>query len=356
MNKYEVVFDMRKNKILFVFKRCEYNDNKVSAIENLSFLSIISFVIIISLKLIVENSDEESSDVNSPKDTRKKSTSIFKTFKEKMIQKLDLLNIVEIDISIYYHLTRSKENKFFSLTINEIYDIFIKSFEILSSVKRDNRISVNDSCLCNSKIKYKKCCESYIFKNSQINNIKILTSQKMLSKFSIDYYNYVNVFDRSQTNILSSYRFYDHKLKFVEKADKNALFKSRIYSILKHKFEQVKKYLNEHLKKEFIVSSYTSFASFVLFAEKSNERLRFCVDYRKLNVIIKRNRYFILLIDEVLARIQGCKYLTRLNIITVFNKLRMHSDNENFITFVISLKVYKYRILSFELTNESVIY
>ena len=113
-----------------------------------------------------------------------------------MIQKSNLLNIVEINVSIYYYLIRSKENKLFSLTMNKIYDIFIKSFEILSSMKRDNRISINDSYSYNFKIKYKKCYESYISKNSQINNIEILTSQKMLNKFSIDYYNYVNVFDR----------------------------------------------------------------------------------------------------------------------------------------------------------------
>ena len=188
---------MRKNKILFIFKRCEYNDNKVLITENLSFLSIISSIIIISLKSTVENSNEESSDVNPSKDTRKKSTSTLKTLKKKKIQKSDLLDIVEIDISIYYHLTRSKENKLFFLIMNEVYNTLIKSFEILSSMKRDSRISVNDSCLCNFKIKYKKCCESYISKNPQINNIKILISQKVLSKFSIDYHNYANVFDRS---------------------------------------------------------------------------------------------------------------------------------------------------------------
>ena len=102
---------------------------------------------------------------------------------------------------------------------------------------------------------------------------------------------------------MSSYRFYDHKLKFIEEANKNTLFKNRIYSISKHKFEQVKKYLNEHLKKEFIVSNHISFASSILFAEKPNEELRFYVDYKKLNVIIKRNRYFISLINEILIRI-----------------------------------------------------
>ena len=145
-------------------------------------------------------------------------------------------------------------------------------------------------------------------------------------------------------------------MKFVEEANKNALFKNRIYSISEHKFKQVKKYLNEHLKKKIIVSNHASFASFVLFIKKPNEKLRFCVDYRKLNVIIKRNRYFILLINEILIRIQDCKYFIRLNIIIAFNKLRMHSNNKNFIIFVISLEAYKYRVLSFELTNESTIY
>ena len=114
--------------------------------------------------------------------------------------------------------------------------------------------------------------------------------------------------------------------------------------------------MNEHLKKRFIIFNYTSFALFVLFVEKSNDELRFCVNYRKLNVIIKRNRYFILLIDEILIRIQDCKYLTRLNIITAFNKLRMHLNNKNFITFVTFLETYKYRVLSFELINGPIIY
>ena len=125
----------------------------------------------------------------------------------------------------------------------------------------------------------------------------------MLNKLSINYYNYMNVFDKSQTNILSSHRFYDHKLKFAKKTNKNILFKNRIYLILDYKFEQIKKYLNEHLKKKFVILNYALFALFVLFAKKLNKELRFYVNYRKLNAVIKRNRYFISLIDEVLIRI-----------------------------------------------------
>ena len=59
----------------------------------------------------------------------------------------------------------------------------------------------------------------------------------MLNKLFINYYNYANVFDKSQANILFSHRFYNYKLKFTKRANKNTLFKNRIYLILNHKFK-----------------------------------------------------------------------------------------------------------------------
>ena len=47
MNKYEVVFDILKDKMLFIFKRYKYNDNKTLTFKNLSFLSKTLFIVII---------------------------------------------------------------------------------------------------------------------------------------------------------------------------------------------------------------------------------------------------------------------------------------------------------------------
>ena len=120
----------------------------------------------------------------------------MKALKEIKIKKLDFINIIKMDVLIYYYLTRNKENKLFSLIMNKIYDIFIKFLDVLLRMKQDNRISINKSCSCGFEIKYKRCYKSYILKNTQINNIKILTSQKIFNKFFIDYYNYANVFNK----------------------------------------------------------------------------------------------------------------------------------------------------------------
>jgi len=122
--------------------------------------------------------------------------------------------------------------------------------------------------------------------------------------------------------------------------------------MLTHKLLETKKYLKKNLKKNFISSSSTFFASLVLFVAKPNEELRFYVDYRKLNALTCRNQYSISLIKKTLARVMNCKYLIKLNIIVAFNKLRMHSNNKNYITFVIFMKVYKYYVLLFDLINE----
>ncbi len=123
-----------------------------------------------------------------------------------------------------------------------------------------------------------------------------------------------------------------------------------------YKLQKMKNYLIEHLNKNFISFSLISYASLILFIEKKDDSLRFCVDYRKLNALIKWDHYLLLLIDETLARIQDSKYLTRLNIIVIFNKLRMHLKSEDLTIFITSFDFYKYYVMSFELINDSTFY
>ncbi len=54
-----------------------------------------------------------------------------------------------------------------------------------------------------------------------------------------------------------------------------------------YKLQKVKEYLNENLFKDFIIFSKAAYSSPVLFTQKVNEDLRFCIDYCKLNAIIK---------------------------------------------------------------------
>ncbi len=122
------------------------------------------------------------------------------------------------------------------------------------------------------------------------------------------------------------------------------------------KLLKVKKYLNENLLKKFITFSQTFYFFLILFILKANEDLQFYMNYWKLNVIFKRNKYSLSLINEIIDKIVSCKHLIRLNIISAFNKLQMLFNNENYITFITALEAYKYKMLSFKLINESIFF
>ncbi len=154
-------------------------------------------------------------------------------------------------------------------------------------------------------------------------------------------------------NQLSSHHIYDHKIELI---DEKTFLRSRLYQMFNHKLQKIKKYLIEHLNKEFIFFSFASNVSLILFTEKKDESLHFCINYRKLNALIKWNHYSLLLIDKTLAHIQESKYLTWLNIIVAFNKLQMHSDNEDLTIFIIFFNSYKYHVMLFELINELTFY
>lgn len=144
-------------------------------------------------------------------------------------------------------------------------------------------------------------------------------------------------------NQLPPHRFCDAKVKFNKPDQEKNLPRSRIYPLSPHKLQKVKEYLDEQLQKGFIVPSQAPFLSPVPFAERANGGLRFCVDYRGLNQFTRKNKYPISLVNEVLGRVQGCEYLTRLGIVAAFSRIRMHPESEDYTTCITPLGAYKFR-------------
>jgi len=243
-----------------------------------------------------------------------------------MIQK-ESFSIWSINIASFKTLlNRSKKNQ------TEVFALFMKNI--------NKEITYNTQCNLNAL--------NIFFVKKTTQNLKAI-KVKLFS----EYHDFLDIFNRVQLNKLSSHRFYDHKIELISDSTSS---RCQVYQMFSIKLLKVKKYLNENLSKKFITLSQTLYFFSVLFALKANEDFRFCMNYQKLNVIFKRNKYSLLLINEIIDKIVSYKHLTRLNIISTFNKLQMHLDNENYIIFITALEAYKYKMLSFELTNESIFF
>ena len=115
--------------------------------------------------------------------------------------------------------------------------------------------------------------------------------------------------------------------------------------------EVVKKYLVNNLDKGFIMPSQALYTAPVLFVKKPDSSLYFCIDFRKLNLLTKKDQYLLPLINETLARIRRTKLFTKLDIWQAFYQIRIYPDSEELTTFRTWFGMYKYKVLPFRLTN-----
>ncbi len=322
MNKIKVTIDMRNDRLQFSSFEAHI---KASIKAHSTSLSVLKKIAIEQKSLIL--------------------TQILKRFTSSVVTRLSEKS------SSFSKIVKSSNSVNFASSFDSMNIAMIEAAAYISLVKRSN---VTTFAIIITKID--RLLKTARNKSEDV-NLQELSHEEILkevkAKLSLKYSDYLDVFDRAMTDQLLSHRFYDHKIELI---DERTSSRSHLYHMSDYKLQKMKNYLIEHLNKGFISSSSTSYASLILFIEKKDDSLRFCVDYRKLNALIKRNRYLLLLIDETFARIQDSKYLTRLNIIVVFNKLRMHSSSEDLTIFIISFDFYKYHVMSFELINDSTFY
>lgn len=166
-----------------------------------------------------------------------------------------------------------------------------------------------------------------------------------------EYHDFLDVFSKEKADELPPHRKHDHRIELEEGKEAGHGY-APLYNMSEGELLLVKKYLQEHLDKGFIESSTAPYASPILFARKPGGGLRFCVDYRKLNATTKKNRYPIPLIAETIARLSKAKWITKIDIRHAFNRIRMHSkEDEDLTTFRTKYGTYKYLVMPFGLTN-----
>ena len=89
---------------------------------------------------------------------------------------------------------------------------------------------------------------------------------------------------------------------------------------------------------------------------KLGGRLYFYIDYRKLNTLTRRDIYLIPLVDKLLQRIAKAKVFTKLDIRQGFYRICIDLASEDLTTFKTCYRSFKYKVLSFGLTNRPILF
>lgn len=163
-----------------------------------------------------------------------------------------------------------------------------------------------------------------------------------------EYHDFIDVFSKQDSDTLSSHSKYDHKVELLEERQ---LGHSPLRGMSVKQLEFVKKFLEEHLKKGFIEASSAPCSSPILLAKKPGGGVRFCVDYRKLNELTKKDAYPLPLIEETLAQLKRARIFTKIDIRQAFFKLRMAVEAEDLTTMTTRFGAFKWKVLPFGLTG-----
>ena len=149
---------------------------------------------------------------------------------------------------------------------------------------------------------------------------------------------------------LSEYKSWNHEISLKKETMSEKL---SIYQLLSEKLQELQDYLNSNLWREYI-QHFTSKTEYpVIFVPKKDEKQQLCIDYQRLNTIIRKNRYSLSLIKKLQEQLKEAKWFTKLDIQKEYYKVHIKKEEEWKTVFQMRYELYKYQIMSFELTNTS---
>ena len=92
-------------------------------------------------------------------------------------------------------------------------------------------------------------------------------------------------------------------------------------------------------------------AALVFFVKKKDGKLRLVQDYRALNAMTVKNKYLLPLIPELIAKLHGAKYFTKLDVRWGFNNVQIKEGDEWKAAFRTNHGLYEPLVMFFGLTN-----
>jgi len=124
-----------------------------------------------------------------------------------------------------------------------------------------------------------------------------------------------------------------------------------IYPLSQTELAALRDFLEENIAKGFIQESKSPTGAPILFVPKKDRGLRLCVDYQGLNAIMVKNRYPLPLITEIIDRVTGAYYFSKIDLKDVYYWLRIKAGDEWKTAFQTRYRHYEFLVVPIGLTN-----
>lgn len=128
--------------------------------------------------------------------------------------------------------------------------------------------------------------------------------------------------------------------------------KQRYYPVSPFKQQILDEEIKKMLELDVIEPSKSPWSSPVLLVPKEDKTYRFCVDYRALNSVTKKDAYPIPFISSILDKLRGARYLSSMDIKSAYWQVPVKPECREFTAFTIpSRGLYQFKRMPFGLSN-----
>uniref|UniRef100_A0A388JVD5 Reverse transcriptase domain-containing protein n=1 Tax=Chara braunii TaxID=69332 RepID=A0A388JVD5_CHABU len=127
--------------------------------------------------------------------------------------------------------------------------------------------------------------------------------------------------------------------------------KGCIYRMSEEELEVLRAQLDDLLAKGWIRPSSSPYGAPVLFVRKKNKDLRLCIDYRKLNAQTVKNAGPLPRIDDLLERLGGAKYFSKLDLKSGYHQISIWPNDCYKSAFKTWYRHFEWVVMPFGLTN-----
>jgi len=113
----------------------------------------------------------------------------------------------------------------------------------------------------------------------------------------------------------------------------------------------IKQRVKELIKADVVVPSCSPWSAPVVLIPKKNGGHRFCIDYRKLNAVTKKDVYPLPRMEDALDNMGGAKFFTTLDLISGFYQIEVDEQDREKTAFITPDGLYEFKRMPMGLCN-----
>ena len=100
-----------------------------------------------------------------------------------------------------------------------------------------------------------------------------------------------------------------------------------MYRLSQSEEDEISKQIKEYLRMSYICYSKSPWGAPILLLKKKEDTWRMCINYRRLNKVTIKNSYPLPRADDLIDRLQGARYFTKLDLRTGYHQIRISEDD-----------------------------